>query len=80
MSNRREFIALLGGAATAGRPAPRLRECYRSVRAQASTTTLPASLASTLRSRRAAKGAASQAPAGFSTGDAARPSVVWCRI
>src|SRR5262245_49940476 len=34
-----------GRCATAGRPAPRLRGCYRGVRAQASTTTtLPASL------------------------------------
>ena len=30
-----------GRCATAGRPAPRLRGCYRGVRAQASTTTLP---------------------------------------
>src|ERR1700732_5010767 len=37
--------------ATAGRPAPRLRGCYRGVRAQASTTTLPASLGLALRSR-----------------------------
>ena len=34
----------------AGRPHA-IRECYRGVRAQASTTTLPASLASALRSR-----------------------------
>src|SRR6516162_5336063 len=40
-----------GRCATAGRPAPHLRGCYRGVRAQASTTTLPASLASALRSR-----------------------------
>jgi len=33
-----------GRCATAGRPAPRLRGCYRGVRAQASATTLPASV------------------------------------